>query len=211
MSDRYEEYYAKVILEQLCPNLHKELIVIDKPDLINYQKLTGIEVTTAWNKNEAEIRSLWLKTAKPDCPYKEKNIDRLNQLGAEYNSFLTMSREYASGDVLKTPSKCIFDSFVKKVEKLNEKGYKRLERYELCIMSNIDLDDGREEQMLEFFLKYNTKELKFSYMYVITQDKFHEFDLENKKLDSGKSEKYYNLQGKLARIANSLRNEAKIK
>lgn len=44
---KYPEVYAKLILEHINPIMYGDLIVRDKPDLIDYKTSLGVEVTEA--------------------------------------------------------------------------------------------------------------------------------------------------------------------
>ena len=55
---RWEECYAKLILERIFPERFGALTISDKPDLQNLTLDVGIEVTTAESKAEKEMDHL---------------------------------------------------------------------------------------------------------------------------------------------------------
>ena len=84
MQHRFEEYFAKVVLENCFSNRLSELTVKDKPDLWSKNNI-GIEVTNCMPQDIVEQIHLWRRISKNGSENQERNIERLKQLGIEYS------------------------------------------------------------------------------------------------------------------------------
>lgn len=69
---RYDECFAKIVLEEFFPNKYKNLIIKDKPDLVDESNNIGIEVVNAIPTKIHEAESCWMKIQSHD--YTEKTI-----------------------------------------------------------------------------------------------------------------------------------------
>ncbi len=110
---KYEECYAKVILEDLFPDEYKELRIEDKPDLINEATSVGIEVTSAISENHREAINLWAGMPYASPEKQEQNKERMQKLGVEYQGGI---QGWPSEEC---PFEEIINAFDKKIEKLN--------------------------------------------------------------------------------------------
>lgn len=88
MKKHFNEYFAKVVLESCFPQKFDILEISDKPDLRHFVSGTGIEVTYSMPKKEAEAVNVWHRLYNGKSKNCEKDIERLYQLGIEYDSQL---------------------------------------------------------------------------------------------------------------------------
>ena len=58
---RYEECYAKILLERVYPEMYTDLSILDKPDLQNDVLQLGVEVTSAVPSYLREAKACWIK------------------------------------------------------------------------------------------------------------------------------------------------------
>ena len=84
MKKRFNECFAKVVLESCFPNWFDVLELSDKPDLRHLKTNTGIEVTYSMPKKEAEAVNVWNRLYKGRSKSIKRDSDRLSQLGIEY-------------------------------------------------------------------------------------------------------------------------------
>ena len=104
---RWEECFAKVVLEQTFPDRFFQLEIVDKPDLQNTLFDVGVEVTTAVAETEKEKDRLFSRLVH-ECGttvQRTRSKERIRQLGGTYNDigvmtswvdFRGLSRVYAT-------------------------------------------------------------------------------------------------------------------
>ena len=63
---KYEECFAKIILEHLFPQRYIDLKIEDRPDLQDLEHQIGVEVTSAVPPADREASSLWTSTVYMD-------------------------------------------------------------------------------------------------------------------------------------------------
>ena len=82
---RYEECYAKILLERVYPEIYTDLSILDKPDLQNEVLQVGVEVTSAVPSSLREVKACWIKANNTnDMKIKSKYVKRMEQLGYKY-------------------------------------------------------------------------------------------------------------------------------
>lgn len=114
---RWEECFAKVVLENIFPDEIKDLQIFDRPDLQNERINLGIEVTSSISKESYEISELTSKIS-----YYEKNAEyfkeRIKILGGKYDNGITIH------PARHKDLNVIYGAIQSKLEKLNNDNYK---------------------------------------------------------------------------------------
>lgn len=169
----YDECYAKVILEDVFPTRYANLLIEDKPDLIDNVNCIGVEVTNSVSQKRRELLKLWYMIPYIDEQQKEKNIERMRQLGVEYTGGIQSWPSIGHSKQISD----FFDTFEKKVQKLNNSQYVTLERYDLFVISELFLTLEELSEMLIELQKRNISQLKYSYVYLFYLEGIVEFDL----------------------------------
>ena len=136
---RFEECFAKQILSACFPNVYGKIEVRDKPDLWCVERDIGIEVTNCTTEKEAEVLNLWLRIKEHKGVEQERNIERLKQLGFEYQDIL----EWGPSDFVLSS---FYRSIEQKIEKLNSPtaNYKDMQEYHLFINSMLEIGFARQ-------------------------------------------------------------------
>ncbi len=178
---RFEEYFVKVILEYCFPEKFSDLHVSDKPDLQSSQGI-GIEVTNCMPTEVAEAFNLWHRVAKEGDQTPLRILERLEQLDAvqlDEKGLIWNQRTYTD-NIDKSPVKDFLDAVEKKVERLNNSDYERLDRYELFVNSFIFIPYYQFDAVVKRLKSINNKALKFSTIYLLTNEqKLLAFDMDN--------------------------------
>ena len=137
---RFEEYFAKVILESCFPDKFVNLKVSDKPDL-HYGNKIGIEVTNCMPTRVAEAFNLWHRAAKQGEQTPPRIIERLEQLEEVQcdEKGLVWNQGTYNDDMANSPIKYFLKAVKKKVERLNSSNadYSKMDSYELFVNSFI--------------------------------------------------------------------------
>lgn len=181
MKKHFNEYFAKVILESCFPQKLDVLEVSDKPDLRHLRSDTGIEVTYSMPKKEAEAVNVWYRIHKGESKNIERDIERLSQLGMEYDSQSFVWNQGCYDENIKEgPIKEFFDAVNQKVERLNSKtaGYANMAHYELFVNSTILIPDEQIMAVIRMLQEINSRDKKFETIYLITiEQKLYIFDM----------------------------------
>lgn len=150
---RYEECYAKILLESIYPEIYTELSILDKPDLQNEVLQVGIEVTSAVPNSLREAQACWIKAIKTnDAKIKDKYVKRMKQLGYTYTggvqSWLRDDFDQLDIEQLyeETSLSDLEKSITQKIEKLNKCGFKGLKQMDLYVdaMSSLFSINGED-------------------------------------------------------------------
>lgn len=166
---RYEECYAKVLLENLFPERYYNLEIEDRPDLIFYPKGIGIEVTDCTPKYEKEVLNLWLKIPRQRGKCKQRSLDRLRQLGYTYREGgIIWEAKVYSENLECSPLETVFDAVSKKIKKLNDRNYKMLNEYNLFIHSGLFIPDFLMGEFFNRLCDINQGDLIFNSIYLLT-------------------------------------------
>lgn len=173
---RFDEYFAKVVLEFCFPEKFANLQVLDKPDLQSGQDV-GIEVTNCMPKEVAEAFNLWHRVAKQGEQTSPRVLERLQQLDMVQleNGKLIWNQGTYTENIENSPLQIFIDAVACKVEKLNSPNanYAELKSYELFVNSALDIaDSSRVWKTLSLLLsriaQINTQARKFDFVYLIT-------------------------------------------
>ena len=122
MQKRFDEYFAKVVLEYCFPERFVDLKIADRPDL-RYGDLIGIEVTNCMPKEAVEAFNLWHRAAKQGEQTPPRIFERIEQLKdivhLEGNSLIWEQGSYMNDDINNSPIKEFIKAVGSKVERLN--------------------------------------------------------------------------------------------
>lgn len=163
------------------------LEVSDKPDLRHLGSNTGIEVTYSMPKKEAEAVNVWHRLYNGKSKNCEKDIERLYQLGIEYDSQLFVWDQGCYDENIKQgPIKEFFDAVKQKVERLNSKTaeYAEIAHYELFVNSTILIPNEQIMAVIGILKEINSLGKKFEIIYLITNEqKLYVFDMVNESVN----------------------------
>lgn len=130
---RWEECYAKLMLEKLFPDRFYQLSIVDKPDLQNPDINIGIEVTTAIPSKVKENDRLFSRLTHDDGnpKHRERSLNRVAQLGGEYYEEGYMFSWAGTRDI-----KEVYSALENKLTKLNSGKYTPFEKQYVFITEN---------------------------------------------------------------------------
>lgn len=169
--DIWEEY-ARQVLSWLEPSVYSSLVLADKPDLIDCSRNLGVEVTQSLFPNHQKISDLSGKYLSETDPEKRSHLEeKLFRLGARINNYICL---YPAGH---DNFSLMHGSHVKKLEKLNQGGYKTFDRNHLFIMSEIYANEEMlEKALLEFEKATAGNEISFERVIVAVPESVYTFD-----------------------------------
>lgn len=187
---RFDEYFAKVILEKCFPEKFNDLQISDKPDLRHGNEI-GIEVTNCMPQEAVEAFNLWQRVAKQGEQTPPRILERLDQLKdtvhLEGDSLIWEQGSYVNDDIDNSPIREFINAVASKVERLNSANanYTEMKSYELFVNSFIDISTLRQiYALLERVKTLNDKPKKFDNIYLITSNqKLFVFDIMNNTFD----------------------------
>lgn len=146
--NRYDECYAKVLLENMFPNEYSHLVLADKPDLINENLNIGIEVTGAVPETLKEAQACWIKAFETEkISTKNKYIKRMEQLGYKYTGGIQCWNKDGSIESYEETSLADLQNIIQvKIEKMNTCGYRILKHMDLYVsvmysLMSVDIDN----------------------------------------------------------------------
>ncbi|MDE7162590.1 MAG: hypothetical protein K2O44_00735 [Clostridia bacterium] len=170
---RFEEYFAKVVLESCFPDKFVDLHISDKPDL-RYKSVIGIEVTNCMPKRAVEAFKLWRRVAKQGEQISPRIIERLEQLKeVEHDGRgLVWQQGTYTDNIDDSPIKHFLKAVEKKVERLNSNNadYAGMESYELFVNSFIFIPDNQVGAVFKRLQELNDKMKKFDCIYLLTNE-----------------------------------------
>lgn len=166
---RFDEYFAKVILEKCFPEKFFNLQISDKPDLWHGNEI-GIEVTNCMPARVAEAFNLWHRVARQGEQTPPRILERLEQLDEVQlidNELIWMQGMYSQEEL-----EDFYNAVEKKVERLNSEkaNYANMEAYELFINSFIMIPHWLIEAAIKRLQIINSKPKKFNNIYLITNE-----------------------------------------
>lgn len=190
MQKRFDEYFAKVVLESCFPEKFIDLQISDKPDLRCGSEI-GIEVTNCMPKDAAEAFNLWHRVEKQGEQTPPRILERLEQLKdtvhLEGNELIWEQGSYVYDDIDNSPIKEFVNAVANKAERLNSANanYAEMKSYELFVNSFIDISTFNQIYALLARIKMlNDKPKKFDNIYLITiNQKLLVFDIVNNIFD----------------------------
>ncbi len=187
---RFDEYFAKVVLERCFPEKFTDLQISDKPDL-RHGKEIGIEVTNCMLRKAVEAFKLWRMVAKYGEQTSPRILGRLEQLKDIVhlvgNNLIWEQGSYVDDDIDNSPIKEFVNAVASKVERLNSTNanYAEMKSYELFVNSTIDISIFNQiYALLARVIELNSKPKKFDNIYLITSNqKLLVFDIVNNTFD----------------------------
>ena len=169
--------------ELFPPNRFDVLELSDKPNLRHLQTNTGIEVTYSIPKKEAEAVNVWNRLYKGCSKNIERDVDRLSQLGIEFDpkSFIWNQGCY-DDNIKEGPIKEFFEAVAQKVERLNSETacYENMDHFELFVNSTILIPEHQIMAVVEVLKQLNNQDRKFETTYLLSiEQKLYVFDMVN--------------------------------
>lgn len=171
---RFNEYFAKVILENCFPNKFQNIEVSDKPDLRYNENEIGIEVAYCMPKDVVEAFNCIERYEKAeDIP--GKTLKKAKRVGVtiDEQGVLWNQESYADNMVIeKTPIRYFLDMVRQKVERLNSKaaGYAEMKSYELFINSPITMPDWFKGETFQTLKNINNREKQYDTIYLLLSE-----------------------------------------
>lgn len=186
MQKRFNEYFAKVILENCFPNKFQNIEVSDKPDLRYNGNKIGIEVAYCMPKDVAEAFNCIDRYEKAeDIPGKTLKKAKRAGVTIDEQGVLWNQDSYADNMAIdKTPIRYFLDMVRQKVERLNSKtaGYAEMKSYELFINSPITMPDWFKRETFQTLEKINNSEKQYDTIYLLLcEPKLLVFNLKENK------------------------------
>lgn len=173
---RFDEYFAKVVLEKCFPEKFSDLQIVDKPDLWCGNEI-GIEVTNCMPKEAAEAFNLWHRVEREGEQTPLRVWGRLEQLKdtvhLKGNALIWEQGSYVDDDIDNSPIKEFVNAVANKVERLNSANadYAEMKSYELFVNSFIDISTFKQIYTLLARVKMlNDQPKKFDNIYLITSN-----------------------------------------
>lgn len=174
---KYEECYAKLILEHFLPEKFASLILRDKPDLGDEIHNIGIEVTEAASPGYKEAETLWYSMYEKSKEKQIKAIVRMKKLGYEYSKVMGWPmNEYENGDL--GVYNIVFEAVQKKLKKLNDHSYSKYGSMHLFILTYLWISEEITEVFLQALSEMEkTYRDRYDVIYIAAQNTFFEFNL----------------------------------
>lgn len=170
--------------EKFFPEVYNDLQISDRPDLRDVVNSVGVEVTSAIPQGEQEALAIACTIPYLSKKERERKITYLKAKGYDYGKYVMSHppRGYAwTGsdypDIEITFCKDFLSAVKAKIKKLNSGKYAPLSRYDLLVLSEIDIEDWMPEKLLEKLISYKTEELNYSYIYLLALNGLFRFDI----------------------------------
>lgn len=186
MRKRFNEYFAKVILENYFPNKFQNIEVSDKPDLRYNGNKIGIEVAYCMPNDVSEAFYCIERYEKAeDIP--EKTLKKARKAGITVDEQGVLWNQDSYGDniaIEKTPIRYFLDMVRQKVDRLNSENanYAEMKSYELFINSPITMPDWFKVETFHALKKINNSEKQYDTIYLLLcEPKLLVFDLKENK------------------------------
>lgn len=171
MQKRFNEYFAKVILENCFPNKFQNIEVSDKPDLRYNGNEIGIEGAYCMPNDVAEAFNCIDRYEKStDIPEKTLKKSKRSGVMVDGQSVWWDQGSYADNMAIdKTPIRYFLDMVRKKVEKLNSEtaGYAEMKSYELFINSPITMPDWFKRETSLVLKNINNRKKQYDTIYLL--------------------------------------------
>lgn len=168
---RWDECFAKLIMERIVLNNNVIFEVKDKPDLQN--KEIGIEVTTAEEKDSLEMDRLYTSIEYGLIKNKEKALKKIESLGGKISNGILIhpgrSRTFNN----------IYNAFNEKLTLINKETYKIFNNNYIFITDENIIQENECSNIVKELVSFQ-KDLgyKFDKVYIyIYGDNLYEFDL----------------------------------
>lgn len=188
MQKRFNEYFAKVILENCFPNKFQNIEVSDKPDLRYNVNEIGIEVAYCMpNEVVKSLNCIGRYEKAADIPGKTLKKAKRAGITIDEQGVLWNQDSYADNMVIeKTPIRYFLDMVRQKVERLNSKtaGYAEMKSYELFINSPIIMPDWFKRETSLVLKNINNREKQYDTIYLLlSEPKLLVYSLKENKYD----------------------------
>ena len=185
---RFNEYFAKIILENCFPNKFQNIEASDKPDLRYNENEIGIEVAYCMPKDVVEAFNCIERYEKAeDIP--ETTLKKTKRAGVtiDEQGILWDQGSYADNMAIdKTPIRYFLDMVRQKVERLNSKtaDYAEMKSYELFINSPITMPDWFKIETFQTLKNINNRKKQYDTIYLLLcEPKLLVFNLKENKCD----------------------------
>lgn len=186
MRKRFNEYFAKVILENCFPNKFQNIEVSDKPDLRYNENEIGIEVAYCTPKDVAETLNCIERYEKAeDIP--EKTLKKAKRAGVTIDEQGVLWNQDSYGDnmaIEETPIHYFLDIVRQKVDRLNSENanYAEMKSYELFINSPITMPDWFKRETFQTLKNIDNGEKQYDTIYLLlSEPKLLVFNLKENK------------------------------
>lgn len=168
---RFNEYFAKIILENCFPNKFQNIEVSDKPDLRYNGNEIGIEVAYCMPKGVAEAFNCIERYEKStDIPEKTLKKSKRSGVMVDGQSVWWDQGSYADNMAIdKTPIRYFLNMVRQKVERLNSKtaDYAEMKSYELFINSPITMPDWFKRETSLVLKNINNRKKQYDTIYLL--------------------------------------------
>lgn len=185
---RFNEYFAKIILENCFPNKFQNIEVSDKPDLRYNGNKIGIEVAYCMPNDVAEAFYCIERYEKAeDIP--EKTLKKARKAGITIDEQGVLWNQDSYGDniaIEKTPIRYFLDMVRQKVERLNSENadYADMKSYELFINSPITMPNWFKRETFQVLKNINNRKKQYDTIYLLlSEPKLLVFNLKENKYD----------------------------
>lgn len=185
---RFNEYFARIILENCFPNKFQNIEVSDKPDLRYNGNKIGIEVAYCMPNDVAEAFYCIERYEKAeDIP--EKTLKKARKAGITVDEQGVLWNQDSYGDniaIEKTPIRYFLDMVRQKVERLNSENadYADMKSYELFINSPITMPNWFKRETFQVLKNINNRKKQYDTIYLLlSEPKLLVFNLKENKYD----------------------------
>lgn len=154
---RYEECYAKILLERVYPEMYTDLSILDKPDLQNDVLQVGVEVTSAVPSSLREAKACWIKANNTnDKKIKSKYVKRMEQLGYTYTGGMQNWLKEDIDQLYEETSLVDLETSIRsKIEKIDRGGYKEFKNMDLYIDAMFSFFSINDDDLYELVKNVN--------------------------------------------------------
>lgn len=168
----YHECYAKVVLEELYPNVFVDLEIKDKPDLQMEDGNCGIEVTSAIDRDQLMAESLYVDILYNRTRNAIKAREKIEECGCKLNEWCLQGKPGTDSFSF------ILLAFDKKLKLLNDNRYRIFNKNYLFIFSDIYADEKMIiEAIEEMKLRQKNKDRKFCNVFILVPGYCYNLDL----------------------------------
>lgn len=160
---RYEECYAKILLERVYPEMYTDLSILDKPDLQNDVLQVGVEVTSAVPSSLREAKACWIKANNTnDKKIKSKYVKRMEQLGYTYTGGMQNWLKEDIDQLYEETSLVDLETSIRsKIEKIDRGGYIEFKNMDIYIDAMFSFFSINDDELFELMKNVNVGKYHF--------------------------------------------------
>ena len=160
---RYEECYAKILLERVYPEMYTDLSILDKPDLQNDVLQVGVEVTSAVPSSLREAKACWIKANNTnDKKIKSKYVKRMEQLGYTYTGGMQNWLKEDIDQLYEETSLVDLETSIRsKIEKIDRGWYKEFKNMDIYIDAMFSFFSINDDELFELMKNVNVGKYHF--------------------------------------------------